>query len=452
MGLPTVVTQLSVQDIRFPTSLEGDGSDAVNVDPDYSCPYVTVHTDGDLEGYGITFTVGRGNEIVVLAIEAYSRLVVGRKLLDIFNHFGQFWEELCSESQLRWLGPEKGVVHLAVAAIMNALWDLWAKMEKKPLWKLLVDMDPERLLSTLDFRYISDAITKEEALDILKKGRVGKEKREAEILEKGYPAYTTSAGWLGYSDEKIVRLCREALAEGYTRFKVKVGGNQIDDLRRLSLVRKQIGDEKILLTDANQRWDVYEAIERMKPMAKYNVTWIEEPTNPDDIMGHLAISKALAPYGIGVATGEHCQNRVMFKQFLQAGAMQFCQIDSCRLGGPNEIITVYLMAAKYGVPVCPHAGGVGLCELVQHLQMFDYISVSGSMENRVIEYVDHLHEHFINPVVMRNSSYMAPMAPGYSTEMKKESLQEFMFPIGKRWQKLFESGEYEKPEERKNQT
>lgn len=323
---------------------------------------------------------------------------------------------------------------------MNAIWDLWAKIEEKPMWKLLVDMEPERLLSVVDFSYITDALSKDEALEILQKGQAGKEEREADVLANGITAYTTSIAWMGYSDEKVVQLCKEALADGFKSFKAKVGVTLEDDMRRLALVRREIGDDNKLMVDANQIWDVDQAIEWMKPLAKYNLTWIEEPTSPDDILGHAKIAKALKPLGIGVATGEHCHNRVMFKQFLQADALQFCQIDSCRLAGPNEIISVLLMAAKFGVPVCPHAGGVGLCEMVQHMAIFDYICVSKTRKDRVLEYVDHLHEHFVHPVIVKGGSYHAPTKPGYGTEMKAGSLDEYEYPQGSRWQKLFADG------------
>jgi L-fuconate dehydratase len=344
---------------------------------------------------------------------------------------GAFWHLMTGDSQLRWLGPEKGVVHLAAAAVINAVWDLYAKSEKKPLWKLLSDMSPEQIVAAMPFAYITDALTPAEALRILRSSEVSRHLREAQILENGYPAYTTSAGWLGYSDEKIRRLLREAIAAGWTHFKMKVGRDLDEDVARASLIREEIGPSRVLMMDANQVWDVPRAIECMRQLARFDPLWIEEPTSPDDILGHEAIAKAIAP--IGVATGEHCHNRVMFKQLLQAEAMRFCQIDSCRLGGVNEVIAVLLMAAKFGVPVCPHAGGVGLCEYVQHLSIFDYIAVSGSLEGRRIEYVDNLHEHFVDPVVIRNGRYMPPMAPGYSIEIKAESLNWYEFPNGGAW-------------------
>ncbi|CAM1331454.1 ENOSF1 (predicted) [Pycnogonum litorale] len=428
---------LSIRDIRFPTSLTGAGSDSVHSDPDYSCVYVIIYTADDLKGHGITFTIGRGNEVVVQAVKALASIVVGQKLSEIFDDFGGFWKKLTNDSQLRWIGPEKGVIHLATAAIVNALWDLWAKLERKPLWKLLVDMEPEKLVSTMDFRYLSDVLTKEEALEILKKMRPTIAEREETIRQKGYPAYCTHAGWSNYPEQKIRELCREALELGFTRFKCKVGTNIDDDKTRCKIIRDEIGYDNTLMVDANQKWDVDEAIDWMKKLAMFKPLWIEEPTSPDDILGHKKISDALKPYKIGVATGEMCQNRVMFKQFLRHGAMQYCQIDSCRLGGVNEVLTVYLMAAKFNIPVCPHAGGVGLCELVQHLSIFDYICISGSTDDRVIEYVDHLHEHFVNPVRIVNAAYIPPLAPGYSTEMKETSLQDYEYPIGPRWKKLF---------------
>jgi L-fuconate dehydratase len=419
------ITGFTTEDIRFPTSSALDGSDAMNPDPDYSAAYVVLKTDSALEGHGLAFTIGRGNDLVVAAIAPLAEKVVGRSLSSIVENWGLFWRELTSDSQLRWLGPEKGVVHLATAAVVNALWDLCAKAEKKPLWRLLAEMSPEEVVRAVDFRYITDALTREEALSILRKLEPSKEKRIQELLERGYPAYTTSVGWLGYPDEKIRKLCRKALAQGFTAFKMKVGRSIEDDVRRAALIREEIGWDRSLMMDANQVWDVEQAIAHMEPLRRFKPTWIEEPTSPDDILGHARIAKALAP--IGVATGEHCHNRVMFKQLLQAQAIRYCQIDSCRLGGVNEVVAVLLMAAKSGVAVCPHAGGVGLCEHVQHLSFFDYVSVSGSMEDRVIEYVDHLHEHFEDPVRVEEGRYLAPSRPGYSISMKEESRKRYAF-------------------------
>jgi L-fuconate dehydratase len=433
--MPTIITDVITRDIRFPTSRSLDGSDAMNPDPDYSAAYVILKTDSaaGLEGHGLTFTIGRGNEICIAAIQALKPLVLGKTLESFTAQMGMFWRMITGDSQLRWIGPEKGAIHLATAAVVNAVWDLYAKTESKPLWKLLVDMTPEQLVECIDFRYITDALAASEALDILRRRESSRATREAFMRQNGYPAYTTSAGWLGYSDDKLRLLCREAVTEGWTHVKMKVGKNIEDDCRRAAIIREEIGWERKLMMDANQRWDVGEAIESMKRLAKFDPWWIEEPTSPDDILGHAAIAQAIAP--IGVATGEHCQNRVIFKQLMQAGAIKFCQIDSCRLGGVNEVLAVLLMAAKFGVPVCPHAGGVGLCEYVQHLSLFDYICVSASLENRVIEYVDHLHEHFLAPVSMRNGKYLPPTMPGYSIEMKPASLAEFEFPGGAAWQK-----------------
>ena len=425
------ITDIRVFDLRFPTSRDQVGSDAVHVDPDYSAAYVVLETDRDLEGHGLTFTVGRGNEVCAAAIESYRHLVVGRRLRDITEDFAGFWHSLAGDSQLRWLGPEKGVVHLALAAIVNAVWDLYAKSERKPVWKLLADMTPRELVSCIDFRHITDALTPDEAISILERSAHAKSEREVELLRIGYPAYTTSVGWFGYSDEKIRRLCETALAEGWTHFKVKVGGKPEDDLRRVSAVRAAIGPRHKLMVDSNQRWDVDEAIQRIKELSGCQLWWAEEPTHPDDVIGHARIAKAIAP--VGVATGEHAANRVIFKQLMQANAISFCQIDSCRLGGVNENLAVILMAAKFGVPVCPHAGGVGLCEYVQHLSMFDFIAVSGTMEGRVIEFVDHLHEHFEEPVVIRQARYMAPTRPGYSITIKPESRTRYRFPDGEAW-------------------
>jgi L-fuconate dehydratase len=403
----------------------------MNPDPDYSAAYVILKTDRGVEGHGLTFTIGRGNELCVAAIKALAPLLIGQRLESFTEDMGAFWAYITGDTQLRWVGPEKGVIHLATAAVVNAVWDLYAKIEGKPLWKLLVDMSPEELVRCIDFRYITDALTPQEALEILQAQAATKPQREAEMRLNGYPAYTTSAGWLGYSDDKIRRLCREGLARGWRDFKIKVGRDLQDDLRRCRIMREEIGDVNHLMMDANQYWDVGQAITHMKHLAQFNPWWIEEPTSPDDILGHAAIARAIAP--IRVATGEHCQNRIVFKQLMQAGAIHFCQIDSCRLGGVNEVLAVYLMAAKYGIPVCPHAGGVGLCEYVQHLQLFDYIAVSASKQDRMVEYVDHLHEHFVTPCIIQDGHYMVPTAPGYSITMKQESLDEYTYPTGKIW-------------------
>jgi L-fuconate dehydratase len=428
------IVDLEVLDLRFPTSRDKVGTDAVHVDPDYSAAYVILRTDGGLEGHGLTFTIGRGNEVCAAAIGAFRHLVVGQRLADITADFAGFWRRLASDSQLRWLGPEKGVIHLALAAIVNAVWDLYAKAERKPVWKLLADMTPRQLVSCIDFRYITDALTPDDALDLLERQAATKAERERQLIRTGYPAYTTSVGWMGYPDEDIRARCRHAVADGWTHFKVKVGGTPEDDARRLRLVRDEIGPGRMLMIDANQKWEVDEAIARVSELAPFRPWWIEEPTSPDDVLGHAKIAKAVRPLGIGVATGEHCANRIIFKQLFQAGAIDFCQIDSCRLGGVNENLAVILLAAKFGVPVCPHAGGVGLCEYVQHLSMFDYIAVSGTMDGRVIEYVDHLHEHFEDPVAVRQGRYVAPTRPGYSITIREASRLAYRFPDGEVWQ------------------
>lgn len=435
MILDTIITSVEVKDIRFPTSKSLDGSDAMNPDPDYSAAYVILKTNHpeSIEGHGLTFTIGRGNELCVAAIKSLSYLIVGKSLASFTKNMGAFWKMITGDSQLRWLGPEKGVIHLATGAIVNAVWDLYAKIEGKPLWKLISDMNPEELISCIDFTYITDAITPEEGLAILQENQSTKEERVQKLLEKGYPAYTTSAGWLGYSDDKMRRLCKEAKAEGFKHMKIKVGSDLEDDMRRAQIIREEIGDDLQLMMDANQKWDVDEAILNMKSLKKFKPYWIEEPTSPDDVLGHATIAKAVHP--IKVATGEHCQNRVVFKQLMQANAIGICQIDSCRVGGVNEILAILLMAAKFDIPVCPHAGGVGLCEYVQHLSMIDYISISGKLENRIIEYVDHLHEHFLDPVVIKNGAYMPPKMAGYSIEMKEQSLLDYSFPDGKVWKK-----------------
>ncbi len=427
------ITDVRVRDIRFPTSRDMDGSDALNLG-DYSATYVTLVTDTGFEGNGLTFTNGRGNEICVAAVHALKHHVTGRRLNDIVGDLRGFLRCMTVDKQLRWLGPEKGILHMATGAVVNAVWDLWAKREGKPLWKLLVDLQPEEIAGAIDFTYITDVLTPGEALDILEARREGRGAREAEMLRDGFPAYTTSTGWLGYPDEKVRRLCREAIAQGWTAFKMKVGPNLQDNVRRAALMREEIGPERKLMMDANQCWDVGEAIRQMKELARFDPWWLEEPTSPDDVLGHATIARAVAP--VGVATGEVCQNRVLFKQFLQANALKFLQADSCRMGGVNEVLAVLLMAAKFNVAVCPHAGGVGLCEYVQHLSIFDYIAVSGSLEDRMCEYVDHLHEHFVDPCIVRNARYAAPRRPGYSITMKPESLQAYEFPAGRVWQEL----------------
>ena len=428
------IVDIEVKDIRFPTSKSLDGSDAMNPDPDYSAAYVILKTNdsNNLEGHGLTFTIGRGNELCVAAIKSLSHLILNKSLESFTRDMGAFWKMITGDSQLRWLGPEKGVIHMATGALVNAVWDLYAKVEGKPLWKLLADMKPEELVSCVDFTYITDAVTSEEAVAMLKKIERTKQDRIDDLLKNGYPAYTTSAGWLGYSDEKMRRLCREAKAAGFKHMKIKVGADLEDDMRRAAIIREEIGPEIHLMMDANQKWDVDEAISNMEKLKKFDPWWIEEPTSPDDILGHAKIAAAVKP--IKVATGEHCQNRVIFKQLMQANAIGICQIDSCRVGGVNEILAIMLMAAKFKIPVCPHAGGVGLCEYVQHLSMIDYIAISGTLDNRIIEYVDHLHEHFQDPVVVNNGAYMPPKSPGYSITMKSQSLEDYDFTNGKIWQ------------------
>jgi L-fuconate dehydratase len=427
-----LITSVRVIDLRFPTSRDHIGSDAVNVDPDYSAAYCILETNSGLEGHGLTFTLGRGTDLVVQAVRYLARYVVNRTLCSITDDLRAFSRQLTDDTQFRWLGPEKGVINLATGALINAVWDLYARAEKKPLWQLLADMEPKQLLKAVDFRYIDDAITYDEALSILEKARsAGKSERLSLLQEKGYPAYTTSVGWFGYSEEKIRRLCHEALAEGWTHFKLKVGGDPADDLRRGHIVRDEIGWTNKLMVDANQRWGVLEAIQRTTHLAELKPYWMEEPTSPDDILGHARIRREVPQ--VRIATGEHCHNRVMFKQLLQAQAIDVVQLDSCRVAGVNENLAIILLAAKFNVPVCPHAGGVGLCEYVQHLSIFDFLSVSASLEDRVIEFVDHLHEHFLTPVQIRKGHYLVPTEPGYSIEIRKESLEQFSYPTGKAW-------------------
>ena len=417
-------------DVRARTSATLAGSDAVHQDPDYSGAYVFLATDGPHEGVGMTFTIGRGNDLCCAAIEQLAPLVVGRELEEIVADGAAFWRRLTNDGQLRWLGPEKGVIHLATAALVNAVWDLWARVEQKPLWQLVCDLSPEQFVACIDFRYLTDVIDRDEALDLLRARAPTREQRVAELARDGYPAYLTSAGWLGYEDAKVRDLCRAALADGWRAFKTKVGLELADDVRRCEIMREEIGDLP-LMADANQVWDVPQAIERMRYLKPFGLRWIEEPTSPDDVLGHAAIRRAIAP--VGVATGEHAANRVMFKQLLEAEAIDYCQIDACRLGGVNEVLAVLLLAAKFGVPVCPHAGGLGLCEYVQHLSVIDYVCVSGSLEDRTTEFADHLHEHFVHPAVVRDGRYVLPRAPGYSVDLHPDSYAALTFPGGAVW-------------------
>jgi L-fuconate dehydratase len=427
-----LITAVRVIDLRFPTSRDHIGSDAVNTDPDYSAAYCILETNSALEGHGLTFTLGRGTDLVVQAVRYLSRYVVNRTLSSITEDLRAFARQLTDDTQFRWLGPEKGVIHLATGALLNAVWDLYARAENKPLWQLLADMEPAQLLKAVDFRYIDDAITPNEALDILNEARSkGRQERLTLLQQQGYPAYTTSVGWFGYSEEKIRRLAKEALTEGWTHFKLKVGGDPVDDLRRGHIVRDEIGWNNKLMVDANQKWGVLEAIERTRQLAELKPYWMEEPTSPDDILGHARIRREVPQ--VRIATGEHCHNRVMFKQFLQAQAIDVLQLDSCRVAGVNENLAIILLAAKFKIPVCPHAGGVGLCEYVQHLAAFDFLSVSASLEDRVIEFVDHLHEHFLTPVQIRNGRYLLPTPPGYSIQIRKQSLIHFAYPSGSAW-------------------
>ncbi|MGE4684420.1 enolase C-terminal domain-like protein [Yersinia enterocolitica] len=429
------IINIEVKDIRFPTSKNLDGSDAMNAISDYSATYVTLRTDAndDLVGNGLTFTIGRGNELCVQAVKSLSELFVqDRYLEDITANFGRYWHELVAgDCQLRWVGPEKGVIHLATADIINAIWDLWAKKEGKPVWKLLADMSPEQLVNCVDFTYLTDVLTPEEAITMLRKVSTTKAQREEEMLRDGFPGYTTAAGWLGYSEEKMRTLARQAVADGWTHLKQKVGADIEQDIRRATILREELGWDYKLMMDANQIWDVDQAVENMRRLAAFDPWWIEEPTSPDDILGHAAIRQRIAP--IGVATGEHAHNRVMFKQMFQAGSLDFCQLDPARLGGLNEVLAVLLLAAKFNIPVCPHGGGVGLCQYSQNIVLFDYIAVSASLDKRVLEYVDHLHENFIEPITINRGRYMPPKLPGYSVTMKEESLARFEYPQGEEW-------------------
>ena len=431
--MPIMLERLEVIDVRCPTSDLLDGSDAMNPDPDYSVAYAILHTNvAGLAGHGFTFTIGRGNDIVVSAIAALGQTLLGMDLAAIQRDPLAMWRRLVGDSQMRWLGPEKGVVHLATAALTNAVWDLWARVAGKPLWQLLLDLPVETVAGAIDYRHISDALTPADAVAILTDLQATRADRVADLYRHGYPAYTTSAGWLGYDDEKLQRLTRAALADGWRHIKIKVGRSLEDDVRRCRAIRQVLGDDGRLMLDANQVWDVDEAIANMRVLAQFDPWWIEEPTSPDDVLGHARIAAAIRP--IGVATGEHCHNRVMFKQFMQAGGMQFAQIDACRLGGVNEVLAVLLMARKFDIPVCPHAGGLGLCELVQHYSMFDFAAVSGRWDDRLTEHAAHLHEHMVDPIRMRAGRYLPPTAPGMSAAMKPASLADYTYPGGRVWQ------------------
>jgi L-fuconate dehydratase len=429
----STVTSIRTLDIRFPTSIFFDGSDAMNPDPDYSAAYLQIATDNQdgLTGTGFVFTIGRGNDIEAHAIEALASRFVGRNVEELLGDMGATWREMLHDSQLRWLGPEKGVIHMAIGAVINAFWDLRAKRAGQPLWQHLAALTPEEVVDLLDLRYLSDALTRDEALEILRRGYDGREGRIAELLTNGYPAYTTGPGWLGYEDEKLERLAREAVRDGFTQIKLKVGADLDDDRRRLALARRTVGPDIRIATDANQRWDVDEAVEWMTQLAEFDLAWIEEPTSPDDVLGHAEIARRLAP--MPVATGEHVQNRVIFKQMLQSKSIEVLQLDACRVGGVNENISILLLAAKFGVPVCPHAGGVGLCETVQHLSFFDFVAVSGTMEGRMIEFADHLHEHFVTPASVIRGRYRVPSAPGAGSELLASSLEEWAYPEGRGW-------------------
>nr|WP_224758603.1 enolase C-terminal domain-like protein [Corynebacterium stationis] len=422
------MSKISTYDLRFPTSATLSGSDAMNPDPDYSSAYLEVETDANdgHKGIGFVFTIGRGNDVVIKAIESLSQRFVGQTVEHLLDDMKMAWDMLVHDSQLRWLGPEKGVEHMAIGAMLSALWDLKAKRAGLPLWQLLAEMTPEELVATLDFRYLTDVLTPEEAVDILKRGQVGKAERIQSLLDNGYPGYSTAAGWLGYSDEKMVSLAKsESTEKGFGLIKLKVGQNINDDLRRLKLAREAIGPDVKLAVDANQVWDVDQAIEWIGHFKDYDLAWVEEPTSPDDVLGHARIAQAVTP--IPIATGEQMQSRILYKQFLQANAFEIMQVDATRVAGPQELVIEYLLAHKFGKRVCPHAGGVGLCEAVQHFAMFDFVAISGTTEGRFIEYVDNQHEHFITPVVIKNGNYMPPTTPGNSCEMTLETAEKYLY-------------------------
>ncbi|GAA0404551.1 enolase C-terminal domain-like protein [Micromonospora gifhornensis] len=426
-----LISSVETIDVRFPTSRHRDGSDAMNPFPDYSAAYVLLRTTAGAEGHGLVFTVGRGTEIQVAAVQSLAAMVIGQSVDELVADPGALARRLVGDSQIRWLGPEKGVVHMAAGGLVNAVWDLAARRAGQPLWKLLADLTPEQLVAQVDFRYLRDALTEQEAVALLRAAADGRAERERILRTEGYPAYTTTPGWLGYDDEKLARLCREAVDAGYRLIKLKVGGNLADDIRRMGIARQAVGPHVRIAVDANQVWGVPEAIEWMRELAVFDPYWIEEPTSPDDVLGHAAVRAALAP--VKVATGEHVHNAVMFKQLLQADAVDVVQIDACRVAGVNENLAILLLAAKFGVPVCPHAGGVGLCELVQHLAMFDFVALSGSTDERAIEYVDHLHEHFVDPVRISDGRYLAPTAPGMSAQLVPAALADYRYPDGPEW-------------------
>jgi L-fuconate dehydratase len=429
----TQFTALDTFDIRFPTSRLLDGSDAMHINPDYSAAYVALRTDhsSGLAGYGFVFTIGRGNDVVTAALRSLSPLVVGRDVDEVLAHLGAFARGLVGDSQLRWLGPEKGVMHMAIGGVINAVWDMAARREGKPVWRFIADMSPAQIVQCIDFRYLSDVLTPDEALAILDRAGEGKVERIAHLIQHGYPAYTTSPGWLGYSDDKLARLAKTAVAEGFRTIKIKVGKNLEDDVRRCRLAREAVGWDVAIAVDANQRWDVEAAIAWINQLAPFDIAWVEEPTSPDDVLGHAAIRRGVAP--IPISTGEHTPNRIVFKQLLQAQAVDLLQIDATRVGGVNENLAILLLAEKFGVRVFPHAGGVGLCELVQHLAMADFVAITGKMEDRAIEFVDHLHEHFVDPVRIRSGRYLASMAPGFSSQIDRQSLQDHLYPQGRVW-------------------
>lgn len=419
-------------DVRFPTSKMLDGSDAMNQDPDYSAAYLRLITDDEsLTGDSFVFTIGRGNDVQITAIDILVEHVVGLSTEDAFERIGDIARKLSADSQLRWLGTDKGVFHMAAGAVLNALWDLFAKERKVPLWKLLSDLSPEKIVSSIDFRYISDALTPEEALTILKSSQDAKSTNEKHLLANGVSAYTTTPGWLGYDDEKMIALTHKAIADGFSLIKYKCGISIDDDRRRLSKVRAEVGPDFKIAIDANQVWDVNVAVEWVNQLKEFEIEWIEEPTHPDDVVGHATIAKRIAP--TKVATGEMASNRIIFKQLLQLGAISYMQIDATRVAGVNENLANILLAAKYKIPVVPHAGGIGLCEMVQHLAMFDAIAVSGFHENRYVEYVDHLHEHFLEPAHVVAGSYQAPILPGSGAQMINESIQKYQYPSGSYW-------------------
>ncbi len=426
------ITAATVTDLRFPTSRTLDGSDAMNPDPDYSAAYLELSTsEPGLTGCGFVFTIGRGNDIQAAAVEVVADRLVGRELDGLLENPSAVNRELNWDSQLRWLGPDKGVMHMAVGAAMNAVWDLRCKREGRPLWSTLSHLEPAEVVALVDWTYLSDFLDPAQAREILEERRSERDSRIADLRRDGLAAYTTSPGWLGYSDDKLERLCRQALDDGFNTIKLKVGADLDNDCRRLGIARTAIGPDTALAIDANQRWSVPDAIAAIGRFAEFNLRWVEEPTHPDDVVGHATIAKAVHP--VPIATGEHLANPTLAKQLLQLGGAQILQIDATRVGGVHDLVAMILLAARAGVDVIPHAGGVGLCEAVQHFAFFNAISVAADPSQLALEYVDHLHEHLDQPVEVTSGRYRLPTQPGAGTAFRPGTAAAFAYPCGTEW-------------------